>query len=67
LWLQWRSHFPTIEATSVITLRLQVLPQGGKAAEAEALLMVTEKMKAFAQARSDLADGASLAQVHANF
>lgn len=57
----------TIEATSVITLRMQILLQGGKAAEAEVELMVTEKMMAFTQAASDIAGGASHAEVSANF
>jgi hypothetical protein len=57
----------TIEATSVITWRMQIFLQGGKAAEAEAELMVAEKMRAFTQAASDIVGGASLAHVHANF
>jgi hypothetical protein len=57
----------TIEATSVITLRMQILLQGGKAAEAEAELMVTEKMRAFAQATWDIARGSSFAQVYEDY
>jgi hypothetical protein len=57
----------TIEATSVITLRMQMLLRGGKAAEAEAELMVTEKMRAFTQATWDIARGSSLAQVYEDY
>jgi hypothetical protein len=57
----------TIEATSVITWRMQILLQGGKAAEAEAELMVAEKLRAFTKAASDIAGGASHTEVSANF
>jgi hypothetical protein len=55
-----------IEATRVITPRMQILLQGGKAAEADAVLMVTKKMKAFYPS-GVIAGGASLAHVQANF
>jgi hypothetical protein len=57
----------TIEATHVITLRMQILLQGGKAAEAEAELMVSEKLRVFTQAASDIAHGASHTMVSENF
>jgi len=57
----------TLEATSVITMRMQILLQGGKAAEAEAELMVAEKLRAFTQAGSDLASGASHTKVSEDF
>jgi hypothetical protein len=40
----------TIEASGVIALRMQIISHGGPAAQTEAELMVTEKMRAFAQA-----------------
>jgi hypothetical protein len=56
----------TIEASGVIALRLEVILNGGAAAEAEVELMVTEKIKAFTQVASDIAGGSSLVQVYEN-
>jgi len=48
-----------IEAQQVIGLRMAVFAAGGPAAEAEARLMISEKVAAFAEAASDLALGGS--------
>jgi hypothetical protein len=57
----------TIEASGVIALRVQMISQGGPAAQVEAELMVTEKMRAFTQAATDIAHGASPAEVCEGF
>jgi hypothetical protein len=54
----------TFEANKVIALRLQILLRGGAEAEAEASLMVSEKMEIFAQAVSGIARGSSYVEVY---
>jgi len=52
-----------VEAQRVIGLRLAAIARGGPTAEAEARLMVTEKMNAALQAANMVARGASTRSV----
>lgn len=56
-WLKLSSDlfFANLDAQRVITLRLAKLAKGGKAAETESRLMVTEKVNAAAEAAIALA------------
>ena len=51
--------FLGMETQRVVGLRLMKLAAGGTAAQAEAQLMVSEKMAAFAEAAATLATGGS--------
>ena len=48
-----------IEASNVISLRLQMLSRGDRAAAQEAELMITEKIAAFTKAGADVMSGKS--------
>jgi hypothetical protein len=58
------THLIALEASGVIALRMLVISQGGAAAEAEAKLMVTEKMDLFKRAASGIATGSTDAHVY---
>jgi hypothetical protein len=60
------SALMTLEATNVIMMRLQMISKGNEKGQREAELMVTEKVEAFAKARSDFLDGVSNAVIRAN-
>jgi hypothetical protein len=51
------------EVQTVMTLRMLKIARGGKAAEAEAQRMMTEKGVAFAEAAATLATGGSMKKV----
>ena len=51
------------EVQTVMTLRMLKIARGGKAAEAEAQRMMTEKGVAFAEAAATLATGGSMDKV----
>ena len=51
------------EVQTVMTLRMLKIARGGKAAEAEAQCMMTEKGVAFAEAAATLATGGSMKKV----
>ena len=55
--------FLGMETQRVVGLRLMKLAAGGTAAQAEAQLMVSEKMAAFAEAAATLATGGSTRKV----
>jgi hypothetical protein len=64
-WLDLTLHaaFLGMETQRVVGLRLMKLAAGGTAAQAEAQLMVTEKVAAFAEAAVTLATGGSAGTV----
>jgi hypothetical protein len=57
----------TIEAANVIAMRHEMIANGDEESLREAELMVWEKMKAFALARSDMLAGVSNAVILENF
>ncbi len=61
--LTLNTAFLGMETQRVVGLRLMKLAAGGTAAQAEAQLMVTEKMAAFAEAAITLATGGSAHKV----
>ena len=65
IWMQMTSDAVRLglETQRVIGLRLMKLSRGGRAAEAEALRMVSEKTSALAEAGTTLARGGSAGTV----
>jgi inosine-uridine nucleoside N-ribohydrolase len=49
----------TLEASNVIAMRFQMIAKGDSQGQREAELMVSEKLKAFAQAQTDMMSGVS--------
>jgi hypothetical protein len=57
----------TLEASNVISMRLQMFCKGDAQALRESELMVSEKMNAFTRAGFDIMAGASNAMIRNNF
>ena len=50
----------TLEASNVIAMRLRMIAKGDAQGQHESELMLSEKIKAFAQARHDMMTGVSI-------
>ena len=61
------SALMTIEASNVISMRLQMFCKGDAQALRESELMLSEKVEAFARAGSDIMAGASNSMIRDNF
>jgi hypothetical protein len=56
----------TVEASNVIAMRLQIISKGNTQGQRESELMLSEKVKAFAQAQTDMMAGVSSSIIRNN-